>query len=192
MGLLNTPELNRPTWGIPGASWGQPSWRSRSGAPEQSWAKPAQWLSDSPRRGRGKGWRGQGLHGGTSNMAGMERRFPQRALVWDTPSDLRGLPRWLSGKRICLRCSSCRRLGFDPWVGKIAWRRAWQPTPYSCLENPMDREARQATVHRVPKSQTRLEWLSMRTCSSDIRWILLEKDKLGFGLVGGMGGLSHS
>ena len=20
-------------------------------------------------------------------------------------------------------------LGFDPWVGKIPWRRAWQPTP---------------------------------------------------------------
>ena len=19
--------------------------------------------------------------------------------------------------------------GFDPWVGKILWRRAWQPTP---------------------------------------------------------------
>ena len=23
----------------------------------------------------------------------------------------------------------CRRPGFDPWVGKIPWRRAWQPTP---------------------------------------------------------------
>ena len=23
----------------------------------------------------------------------------------------------------------CRRLGFDPWVGKIPGRRAWQPTP---------------------------------------------------------------
>ena len=22
-----------------------------------------------------------------------------------------------------------RRHGFDPWVGKIPWRRAWQPTP---------------------------------------------------------------
>ena len=22
-----------------------------------------------------------------------------------------------------------RRLGFDAWVGKIPWRRAWQPTP---------------------------------------------------------------
>ena len=22
----------------------------------------------------------------------------------------------------------CRRPGFDPWVGKIPWRREWQPT----------------------------------------------------------------
>ena len=25
--------------------------------------------------------------------------------------------------------SAMRRLGFNPWVGKIPWRRAWQPTP---------------------------------------------------------------
>ena len=30
---------------------------------------------------------------------------------------------WL---RICLQCRGC---GFDPWVGKSPWRRAWQPTP---------------------------------------------------------------
>ena len=36
------------------------------------------------------------------------------------------LPGWLSGKEpIC----QCRRRGFDPWVGKIPWRRKWQPTP---------------------------------------------------------------
>ena len=23
----------------------------------------------------------------------------------------------------------CGRPGFNPWVGKIPWRRAWQPTP---------------------------------------------------------------
>ena len=23
----------------------------------------------------------------------------------------------------------CRRLEFHPWVGKIPWRREWQPTP---------------------------------------------------------------
>ena len=28
--------------------------------------------------------------------------------------------------RICLQCG---RPGFDPWVGKIPWRREWQPTP---------------------------------------------------------------
>ena len=28
--------------------------------------------------------------------------------------------------RICLQC---RRHAFDPWVGKIPWRRKWQPSP---------------------------------------------------------------
>ena len=23
----------------------------------------------------------------------------------------------------------CRRARFDPWVGKIPWKRKWQPTP---------------------------------------------------------------
>ena len=23
----------------------------------------------------------------------------------------------------------CRRPGFDPWLGKIPWRREWPPTP---------------------------------------------------------------
>ena len=30
------------------------------------------------------------------------------------------------GKSICLQFG---RPGFDPWVGKIPWRRTWQPTP---------------------------------------------------------------
>ena len=37
-----------------------------------------------------------------------------------------GLPWWLRWYRICLQCG---RPGFDPWVGKSPWRRAWQPTP---------------------------------------------------------------
>ena len=27
------------------------------------------------------------------------------------------------------QCRRCKRCGFDPWVGKIHWRRAQQPTP---------------------------------------------------------------
>ena len=37
-----------------------------------------------------------------------------------------GLPRWLSGKE---PACECKRRGFDPWVGKIPWRRKWQLTP---------------------------------------------------------------
>ena len=29
---------------------------------------------------------------------------------------------------IC-QCRRCRRHGFDPWVGKIPWRRKWQRSP---------------------------------------------------------------
>ena len=36
------------------------------------------------------------------------------------------LPRWLSGKESACQC---RLLGFDLWVGKMPWRRKWQPTP---------------------------------------------------------------
>ena len=37
-----------------------------------------------------------------------------------------GFPGGSDGKSVCLQC---RRPGFDPWVGKIPWRRKWQPTP---------------------------------------------------------------
>ena len=33
---------------------------------------------------------------------------------------------WLRWQSICLQR---RRSGFDPWVGKISWRRKWPPTP---------------------------------------------------------------
>ena len=39
-----------------------------------------------------------------------------------------GLPRWLSGKESTCQCRRLRRCKFDPWVGKIPWRRNWQST----------------------------------------------------------------
>ena len=50
-----------------------------------------------------------------------------------------GLPRWLSGKKVSLKCWRLRKHEFDSWVGKIPWRRKWQLTPIFLLENPMDR-----------------------------------------------------
>ena len=34
-----------------------------------------------------------------------------------------------SGKEPACQCRIRKRLMFDPWVGKIPWRRKWQPTP---------------------------------------------------------------
>ena len=36
-----------------------------------------------------------------------------------------GLPWWPRQSSFCLQCG---RPGFNPWVGKIPWRREWQPT----------------------------------------------------------------
>ena len=42
-----------------------------------------------------------------------------------THSSIHGLPWWLRWYRVHLQCG---RSGFDPCIGKISWRRAWQPT----------------------------------------------------------------
>ena len=44
------------------------------------------------------------------------------------------------------------------------WRRKWQPTPYSCLENPRDKGAWWAAIYGVAQSRTLLKWLSSSSC----------------------------
>ena len=45
---------------------------------------------------------------------------------WLPLLDALGIPCWLRRSRVCPQCGRTR---FDPWVGKISWRRKWQPTP---------------------------------------------------------------
>ena len=56
-----------------------------------------------------------------------------------------------SGKEPACQCRRHKTRGFDPWVRKITWRKAWWLTPVFCLE---------VTVHGVAKSWARLKWLS--------------------------------
>ena len=42
------------------------------------------------------------------------------------PIPILDFPGRSDGKSVCLQCG---RPGFNPWVGKILWRRKWQPTP---------------------------------------------------------------
>ena len=61
------------------------------------------------------------------------------------------LLRWLSGKEFACQRRRLRRCGFDPWVGEIPEEGNGDPLEYSCLENPKDRGAWWATVHKLAK-----------------------------------------
>ena len=66
-------------------------------------------------------------------------------------SEVVKLPRWLSGKEST--CNSAD-MGSIPGSGRYPGVRNGNPLQYSCLENPMDREAWWATVYGVTKSWT--------------------------------------
>ena len=42
---------------------------------------------------------------------------------------IQGFPGGSVVKNPLCQCRRHRRHGFDPWAGKIPWRRTWQPTP---------------------------------------------------------------
>ena len=42
---------------------------------------------------------------------------------------MKGFPGGESGKETAGQCRRHKRCGFDPWVRKNPWRRAWQPNP---------------------------------------------------------------
>ena len=44
-----------------------------------------------------------------------------------------GFPRGTNGEEPVCQCRRLKRCGFDLWVGKIPWRRKWQPTPVFLL-----------------------------------------------------------
>ena len=82
-------------------------------------------------------WRAKGKDPDRTEATGNTRvRFVSDAVseVWPgngitVCSCISGLPRWHSGKESICQCRRCKRHRFDPWVGKILWRRIWQLTP---------------------------------------------------------------
>ena len=62
------------------------------------------------------------------------------------------------------------------WETSVGWRRAWQYTQYSCLENHMDRGAWRATVLEVAKSLTSPRKFHVHF-QSDIRTLVKAKVK---------------
>ena len=61
-----------------------------------------------------------------------------------------GFPGGSDGKKICLQC---RRPWFDPWVGKIPWRREWKPTPVFW---PRESHGQRSLVGYSPQGRSQL------------------------------------
>ena len=86
-----------------------------------------------------------------------------------------GLARWLSGKESACRCRRRRRCGFELWVRKIHWRRAWQLTPVFLSVETHGQSLVSLAGYSlwVAKSHT---WLRDWACTH--KWIFLLRKKL--------------
>ena len=63
----------------------------------------------------------------------------------------KGFLQWLRWKSICLQCG---RPEFNPWVGKISWRREWQPMPVFLPPLPPKRGQRNNKPRQHIKKQS--------------------------------------
>ena len=84
----------------------------------------------------------------------------------------RRLPLWLGGRESTCNAGATGDTGSIPGSGRSPGGGNGNPLRYSCLENPMDRGAWWATVHRVAKSQRRLKWLSTHEHVCSIPFVL--------------------
>ena len=64
------------------------------------------------------------------------------------------------GKECACNAGDTEAIGLIPGSGRSSGGGHGNPLQFSCLENPVDRGAWWATVHKVIKSQTRLKQLS--------------------------------
>ncbi|XP_060268736.1 chemokine-like protein TAFA-3 isoform X1 [Ovis aries] len=89
-----------------------------------------------------RGWdKGHRALGSRMLVSHSQSSRPSGLIAWPSLLDLSRL--WgLESGLLDLKSSVSFWCSFNPWVGKIPWRREWQPSSgFSCLENPMDRGA---------------------------------------------------
>ena len=79
------------------------------------------------------------------------------------------LPGWLRWLSICPQCG---RLGFNPWVRKISWRRAWQPTPVFL---PGESHGQRSLVGYSPWGHRELDMTELLTLSLFFLWTTISR-----------------
>ena len=83
--------------------------------------------------------------------------MPNYKLFWDFKFSM-------TSKGPTCQCRRHKGRGFDPWIRKFPWRRAWQSTPVFLPRKSHGQRSLLATVHGVKKSWTQLKGLSMHAC----------------------------
>ena len=78
-----------------------------------------------------------------------------------------GFPGGASAKEPTCQCMRCKRHGFHPRVGKILWRRAWQPTPVFLPRESHGQRSLEGYSPQGRKRRTQLKGLSMHACIYD-------------------------
>ena len=87
--------------------------------------------------------------------------FPEESLC-QSLIQATSFPSDTSGKDPTWQFRRCKKQGFDLWIQRITWRRAWQPTPVFLPEEfHGQRSPVGYTPYRIAKSWT---WLSTHTC----------------------------
>ena len=104
----------------------------------------------------------------------------------DTASPLLGCPGGTHGKEPTCQCRKHKKSLFNPWVGKIPWRRAWKSTP--CIlawripwtEEPCSLQS--TGSQRVRLDWSGLAWHSLLGVSVRREWIC-NRFTLGLGCI---------
>ena len=140
-------ELEKTLWGKKKKDIGNRPWKKGFGPPPNS-------TKSTHENSRTSGFKSHSTVGKKSSP----QHLPERGCFVNLSKHLRclGFPGGASGKEPTSQCRRCKRHGFDPWVGKIPWRRAQQPTLTFLTGESLDRGTWQAMIHRVTKSQTQL------------------------------------
>ena len=89
------------------------------------------WVRGGTQRGGSQGfvnsWCGKGRE---APWFGASETFETEAAITGCTPNLilfsKGFPGGTSGKEPSCQCRKRKRHGFDPWVGEMPWRRAWQ------------------------------------------------------------------
>ena len=80
------------------------------------------------------------------NPAGQSRRGFRRSALWSSA----GFPDGAGGKEPACQCKRHKKWRFNPWVGKLPWRRKRHPTPVLL---PGESHGQRSPVGRRPRGR---------------------------------------